>query len=99
MHGWDGEGEGYKKREWPKDYWPEGPEPPDAGAWDGAVAAVRGDRAEFEGLLTAEGADWLTPFAWGEGQTLLREALLIADHTAYHVGEMVLLRRMLGEWG
>ncbi len=95
----DGQGNGYMAKDWPRDYWPEAAEPPSEDAWPKSVAAVRSDLAEFEALFTAPGADWTTPFPWGEGQTLLREALLIADHTAYHVGELVVLRRLLGAWG
>ncbi len=94
----DADGAGYRHLAWPKDYWPEAPEPVTPAAWEAAVAAIGADRRRFEGLLTAEDADWTTPFPWGGGQNLLREALLIADHTAYHVGELVLLRRLLGVW-
>ena len=91
-------GAGYKPLQWPKEYWPKESDPPSASAWDEAVRAVEEDRKEFEELLKAENADLVAPLAWGDGQTLLREALLIADHTAYHVGELVLLRRLLGAW-
>lgn len=89
---------GYHPLKWPEDYWPESPEPPSAGAWDGAIAAIRRDREAFVGLLTKPGADLIKPFRWGDGQNLLREALLIADHAAYHVGEIIVLRRLLGAW-
>ena len=95
----DGDGKGYAAKQWPTDYWPETAEPPSEEAWTRSVEAVQADRAEFAELFTASGAELTTPFPWGEGQTLLREALLIADHTAYHVGELVLLRRLLGAWG
>lgn len=94
----NGNGAGYKPMEWPKAYWPTEPDPPSDAAWDESLQKIAKDRAEFEGLLASEDADLVTPFPWGEGQTLLREALLIADHTAYHLGEMVLLRRLLGVW-
>lgn len=89
---------GYKHRKWPEAYWPEAPEPPDDGAWEAAVGALAADRDRFVELLRRPGVDLLAPFAWGEGQNLLREALLIADHNAYHVGELVMLRRLLGCW-
>ena len=89
----------YKPLKWPQDYWPEAPAPPNAGAWDGAIKAVAEDRAAFEQLLSDAGESALiSPFPWGDGQTLLHEALLIADHTAYHVGELIVLRRLLGAW-
>ena len=89
----------YKPRRWPQDYWPKQAAPPSAGAWDKSIKAIRADRTAFEKLLKAAGDEELVkPFAWGEGQTLLREALLIADHTAYHSGELIVVRRMLGAW-
>ena len=89
---------GYQPLRWPEDYWPKTAEPPSAGAWDEAVAAIGADRKAFEDLITRPGADLTKPFRWGDGQNLLREALLIADHTAYHVGELIVLRRLLGIW-
>lgn len=89
---------GYHPLEWPKDYWPKSAEPPSAGAWEQTAAAIRSDREAFEGLLTRPEADLTKAFRWGDGQNLLREALLIADHTAYHLGEMIVLRRLLGVW-
>lgn len=91
-------GAGYKALKWPDEYWPKESAPASDGAWQASLDSVRKDRETFEALLKAKEADLVTPFAWGEGQTLLREALLIADHTAYHVGELVLLRRLLGAW-
>jgi uncharacterized damage-inducible protein DinB len=89
----------YKERAWPDEYWPKNPEPPSADAWEQSIQHVRQDRKTFEKLLkSADDAALVTPFAWGEGQTLLREAFLIADHTAYHTGELIVLRRLLGAW-
>ena len=92
------EGKGYKHRAWPAEYWPRESAPPNATAWDETVSSVRADQKAFEALLSAGDADLVTPFPWSDGQNLLREALLIADHTAYHLGELVLLRRLLGAW-
>ena len=89
---------GYHGHKWPDDYWPKSPEPPTAQAWDNSIAAIRDDQRKFEALLTKPGADLHRPFLWGEGQTLLREALLIADHNAYHLGELIVIRRLLGIW-
>jgi hypothetical protein len=89
---------GYQPLEWPAGYWPENPEPPRANSWDNSSAAIRSDFAKFEALLQKPGVDLFKPFRWGEGQNLLREALLIADHTAYHLGELIVLRRLLGAW-
>ena len=89
---------GYHGLKWPDDYWPGEAAPPDAEAWERTIAAIHADRAKFEALLLKPNADLNRPFMWGQGQTLLREALLIADHTAYHVGELVVMRRLLGVW-
>jgi uncharacterized damage-inducible protein DinB len=89
----------YKPRRWPEDYWPKDPEPPSAEAWEESIQQVREDRKAFEKLLkSADDAALVEAFAWGEGQSLLREALLIADHAAYHIGEMIVIRRLLGAW-
>jgi hypothetical protein len=66
--------------------------------WARAVAAVKADCDKFKALIVKPGADLAKPFRWGTGQNLLREALLIADHNAYHVGELIVLRRLLGAW-
>lgn len=89
---------GYHVVRWPEDYWPKSAEPPTPDAWDRTVAAIRADREQFEHLLARPEADLIKPFRWGDGQNLLREALLIADHTAYHLGELLVLRRLLGAW-
>lgn len=89
---------GYHAMRWPEDYWAKAPQPPSPGAWDACVQAVREDRSKFESLLTRPNVDLYKPFLWGQGQNLLREALLIADHNAYHVGELIILRRLLGVW-
>jgi len=86
----------YKEKKWPEDYWPKSAEPPSEAAWDESIASVEKDRKAFEALLRK--GDLVQPFAWGDGQTLLREALLIADHVAYHTGELIVLRRLLGAW-
>ena len=86
----------YKPMKWPEDYWPKDAAPPDEPAWEKSVAAMREDRAAFEKLLKER--DLVEPFPWGDGQNLLREALLIADHEAYHTGELIVARRLLGAW-
>jgi hypothetical protein len=89
---------GYQPLEWPKAYWPESSEPPYPGSWDATIEAIRSDLKKFQAIVANPDADLYKPFRWGEGQNLFREALLIADHTAYHLGELVLLRRLLGIW-
>ena len=82
----------------PEGYWPETATPPDERAWAKSCERFRTDLLEMVDLVTDPDQDLVTPFHHGSGQTLLREALLIADHNSYHLGEMVLLSRMLGCW-
>ncbi len=89
---------GYHPIKWPDDYWPTSPAPPNSQAWDQSIAAVRSDLKTFIALIENPNSDLIKPFRWGDGQNLLREALLIADHTAYHLGELIILRRLLGVW-
>jgi hypothetical protein len=89
----------YKSMKWPDDYWPKEAEPTGEKAWDESLKKIRADRKAFDKLLDgADDAELVKLFAWGDGQTLLREALLIADHNAYHTGELVVIRRLLGAW-
>ncbi len=89
---------GYHALKWPDAYWPKETVPGSKDAWDHSVKAIEGDRETFKKLILKPDADLAKPFLWGDGQNLLRGALLIADHQAYHIGEMVLLRRLLGVW-
>jgi hypothetical protein len=89
---------GYHPIQWPDAYWPKSPQPPSAHAWDHAIAEVHSDLKHFIALIESPSVDLYKPFRWGDGQNLLREALLIADHTAYHLGELIVLRRLLGAW-
>ncbi len=84
--------------EFPSGYWPQSPEPPDAKAWDKSVAAFKKDLKAMADLVADESVDLYKPLSHGSGQTVLREALVLADHNAYHIGEMILLRRVLGAW-
>jgi len=85
---------------WPAGYWPEAvPEEISDDAWEKSLAQIGEDRTRFIKLLQDPGRDLLEPFAYGDGQNLLREALLIIDHNAYHVGEIIVVRRLLGDWG
>lgn len=84
--------------EWPAGYWPPAAEPPDGGAWERSLAAFRADLQAMRDLVADPASDLFTPLPWGDGQTLLREALLVADHNAYHVGQLVDVRRLLGSW-
>ena len=83
--------------EYPDGYWPDTVAPP-AAAWQRSIDAFLADGAAMVKLVSDPEADLYTPFPHGTGQTLLREALVVADHNAYHVGQIVLLRRLLGCW-
>jgi uncharacterized damage-inducible protein DinB len=79
-------------------YWPKSAAPPSARAWDESIAAFRRDRDELKKLAADRGLDLFARIPHGTGQTYLRELLLVADHNAYHVGQLVALRRRLGTW-
>jgi hypothetical protein len=84
--------------DFPDGYWPETDGPPDAEAWDRSIKAFRADLQSMIDLVAAPSTDLFAAIPHGEGQTILREALLVADHNAYHLGQMVFLRRCLGAW-
>jgi len=89
----------YQPMQWPDDYWPKEAAPSDAKAWEKSLASIKADRKAFDKLLhDANDVEFVQTFAWGDGQNLLHEALLIADHNAYHTGELIVLRRLLGAW-
>ncbi|HEU0013292.1 MAG TPA: DinB family protein [Longimicrobium sp.] len=90
---------GYTEPSWPADYWPASPAPPSAGAWDASIAAFRADLEAMRALALDASTDLFARIPHGGGQTVLREVLLVADHNAYHVGQLVSLRHALGIWG
>jgi hypothetical protein len=88
----------YVQPEWPDDYWPKEAAPADDVAWDASVKAIKEDLAEFEKLVGEPESNLYATIPWGQGQTLLREVLVAGQHTSYHLGQIVLLRRLLGAW-
>jgi len=84
--------------QWPEGYWPDSPGPASPAQWNESLKAFEEDLAEFEAMVRDPRQDLHRKFPWGDGQTLLREALLIADHNSYHLGQLVLVRRLLGAW-
>lgn len=88
----------YEEGHWPNDYWPATAAPPDATAWEASLAAYRRDREALERMIKDPHCDLFAKVPAGTGQTFLREFLLVADHTAYHVGQLVAVRRLLGSW-
>jgi DinB superfamily len=88
----------HQSPEFPGGYWPAAEAPPDERAWKRSLAQVEHDLAAMAALVQDPASDLFRPFSHGDGQTLLREALLVADHNAYHAGQVVMLRRILGAW-
>lgn len=82
---------------WPESYWPAAA-PQDAAAWDASVEGYQRDLEALRQLALDENVDLFAPIPWGDGQTCLRELLLVTDHTSYHVGQLVALQRALGCW-
>ena len=81
---------------WPEGYWPSSEAPPSGQAWTASIAACKKDLRAMENLIADPKVDLLAKLPWGDGQTVLREALLVADHNAYHVGQLVMLRKSIG---
>jgi hypothetical protein len=84
--------------EFPAGYWPSSQAPPNDKAWDKSVNAFRADFKAMIELVASESTELFVRIPHGDGQTLLREALVLADHNSYHLGELVLVRRLLGAW-
>ena len=82
----------------PEGYWPKTPGPADDSAWAKTVAAFQHDLQEMIKLVKNPKNDLYAKIPHGESQTILREALLLADHNSYHLGQLVDLRRALGAW-
>jgi len=88
----------HKSPKWPEGYWPKTAAPPSNDAWDKSVKAVEQHVDAMRKLVTDPSRDLFAPLPHGTGQTLLREALLAADHSSYHLGQLVLVRKALGAW-
>ena len=83
---------------WPDGYWPSETKPASKADWEKCIAAIKSDRASFIKLLKDAGENIYTPFDYGDGQTLLKESMVLADHNSYHTGEIIILRRLLNDW-
>jgi uncharacterized damage-inducible protein DinB len=88
----------YRELDWPAGYWPSTMAPPDENAWEGSRRRYRHDRRALQQLAADPAVDLGARIPHGSGQTYLRELILVADHSAYHVGQIVLVRRLLGIW-
>lgn len=86
----------YQELKWPDEYWPKGDGPLGEESWDASVAGFSADLKAMVDLVQNPATDLFAPIPWGDGQTVLREALLVADHNSYHLGQMVVLRSLLG---
>jgi hypothetical protein len=89
---------GHVSPDWPAGYWPARPEPANATAWDKSVKAFARDLETLKKLVADRKTDLFAKIPHGTGQTILREVLLVADHNAYHLGQMVTVRKLLGNW-
>ncbi|HTV04755.1 MAG TPA: DinB family protein [Acidobacteriaceae bacterium] len=88
----------YVALNWPGDYWPKEHAPKKTSDWDASFSAISADLDAFEALIRDSKSNLYARIPWGEGQTLLREVLLVIDHNSYHIGQLVLLRKILGDW-
>jgi hypothetical protein len=88
----------YAEMTWPDDYWPSTPAPPGAAAWEDSVNSFKEDRKALQQLAVDPRVDLNAKIPHGSGQTYLRELILVADHSSYHIGQLVLVRRLLGIW-
>ena len=86
----------HQSPEWPCEYWPKETAPTNDDAWKDSIKQINSDRDEFISLV--EKSDLYGPIPGGNGQTILLEALQMADHAAYHIAEIVIIRRLLGAW-
>jgi len=88
----------HQSPDWPGGYWPPAPAPPNQKAWEKSVRAFRSDQKSMCDLVADTSTDLYSNIPHGGGQTILREALLVGDHNAYHLGELIMVRRLLGTW-
>lgn len=88
----------YEEMKWPDDYWPKSPAPPSAAAWDKSVKSFNDDLNGMKKLVSDPKTDLFAKIPWGSGQTVLREALLVADHNSHHLGQLIDVRRVLKIW-
>ena len=88
----------YRTAKWPDDYWPKSPSPPSNAAWNDSVKRFEEDLEAMKQLVRNPETDLFARIPWGDGQTILREALLVADHNSHHLGQLIDVRKLLGIW-
>lgn len=91
-------GKDYKHLQWPDDYWPASASPASMEVWDHTTLAIRNDRQRMIDCIRDSSHDLFAPLPHGSGQHLFREAMLIIDHEAYHTGQIILIRKIIGDW-
>ncbi len=84
--------------DWPDEYWPSESSPESDNVWNASIEAIHIDLQDMVEMVLDPQNNLLKPFSHGNGQTLMREALLLADHNAYHLGQIILIRKLLGNW-
>jgi hypothetical protein len=92
------ENPGYSAPEWPRDYWPASPTPPNPSAWDDSIAAIHSDLERIRAIALRRSLDLASAIPWGDGKTYLRTILLAVVHSSYHVAQIIDARRLLGAW-
>jgi uncharacterized damage-inducible protein DinB len=90
--------ENYHEPKWPDDYWPKAPAPNDDAAWNDCVTSIHHDTKALAEFATNDPRDLTARIPHGTGQTYLRTVLVAVDHTSYHVGQIIAVRRLLGAW-
>ncbi|HKV82801.1 MAG TPA: DinB family protein [Candidatus Sulfotelmatobacter sp.] len=90
--------EKHESPKWPEGYWPKTEAPPTASSWTKSVEEFQSDLKAMQDLIKNPKTDLFAKIPWGDSQTILREALLVADHNAYHIAQIVDVRRLLGAW-
>jgi len=88
----------YEQLKWPEDYWPKSPAPANEKAWEQSVKSFRDDLNAMKRLVNDSTTDLFAKIPWGDGQTVLREVMLVADHNSHHLGQLIDVRRLLGIW-
>ncbi len=84
--------------DWPDEYWPSESIPESANVWNASIEAIQIDLQDMIEMVQDPQNNLFRPFSHGDGQTLMREAMLLADHNAYHLGQIILIRKLLGAW-
>lgn len=88
----------YIERKWPQDYWPKPEQAANEQTWNWSVSELKNDYQRLKGIVQDPKIDLLKTIPHGTGQTIFREVILVIDHNSYHIGQFILMRKMLGKW-